>query len=56
MFAKLQPQGYLNEKSLPGQACPCSELRSPLLHCSVLCGLRLLAQSLLFGICPWIQS
>lgn len=56
MFAKLQPQGYLNEKSLPGQAWPCSELRSPLLHCSVLCGLHLLAQSLLFGICPWIQS
>lgn len=34
-FARLQPQGYLDEKSLPSQACPCSKLGSPLLRCCV---------------------
>lgn len=36
MFAKLQPQGYLDKKTLPSQACPCSKLGSPLLRCCVL--------------------
>ena len=55
-FVKLQPQCYLDEKSLPRQAYPCSQLGSPVLHCSVLRGLPLLARSLLFVICLWIQS
>jgi len=56
MIVELQPLGSLDEKSLPCQACPGSKLGSPLVPCSALRGLPLLAQSLLFVICLWIRS